>query len=157
MRILVFSDSHGDSHTLLDAVNKHPSAGLIIHLGDGEYDLLPVSRRYPEKVILAVRGNGDFASRLPCSGFDIVEDKRIFFTHGHLYHVKFGLSDFLFAARDNKADIALFGHTHEPESFYEDGLYVLNPGSISRSFCGRASYGIIDIATGGIHCHIAKI
>lgn len=52
------------------------------------------------------------------------------------------------AVADNPDLIAAcgFGHTHSALSMYEDGLYVLNPGS-----CGgyMASYGIIDITDKG--------
>ena len=40
--------------------------------------------------------------------------KRVFFSHGHMYGVKVGLEQFLEGARNVKADIALFGHTHRP-------------------------------------------
>ena len=40
------------------------------------------------------------------------------------------------------ADILLFGHTHMPLTLYEDGLYIMNPGSCHGYY---ASYGIIDI------------
>lgn len=77
-----------------------------------------------------------------------LENKRKdnFITHGHLYNAKVGLYTIMCAAREAKADILCFGHTHSALSMYEDGLYVLNPGS-----CGgyMASYGIIDITDKG--------
>ena len=50
------------------------------------------------------------------------------------------------AAREEKADILLFGHTHNAMTYYEDGLYVMNPGSCSGYM---ASYGYIDITDKG--------
>ena len=39
MRILVFSDSHGSTWRMRDALLDHPEADMIIHLGDGERDV----------------------------------------------------------------------------------------------------------------------
>jgi len=157
MRILVFSDSHGDRFAVEEAAAKHRSAKIIIHLGDGERDTEGLRLQYPDKMIHQVRGNCDFGSGLPYTGEDIVGDKRIFFAHGQTYRVKRGLYEFIAAARDHKADIALFGHTHIAETFYEDGLYVMNPGSIGFSRGGGQTYGIIDITGAGVVCMIAKL
>ena len=59
--------------------------------------------------------------------------------------------DFLSAARGNGAQIALYGHTHEPMTDYQDGLYVMNPGALGGA---RGSYGIIDLTPAGIVTNI---
>ena len=66
--------------------------------------------------------------------------------HGHLYDAKSGLYRITSAAREAGADILLFGHTHMPLTLYEDGLYIMNPGSCHGYY---ASYGIIDITDKG--------
>ena len=43
MRILVFSDSHGSTYRMRDAIMNHPESDMIIHLGDGERDIEAVS------------------------------------------------------------------------------------------------------------------
>ena len=97
-------------------------------------------------MIVGVRGNCDWGSMLPATETLRINGKTIFITHGHLYNAKTGLYTIMCAAREAKADILCFGHTHSALSMYEDGLYVLNPGS-----CGgyMASYGIIDITDNG--------
>ena len=58
------------------------------------------------------------------------------------------------AARERKADILLFGHTHVPMQDYDDGLYVLNPGSLHGA---NASYGILDITPAGIMTNLLTL
>lgn len=58
-----------------------------------------------------------------------LEGKRILMTHGHRYGVKSGYLRAVYAAKEQQADILLFGHTHRAECFQEEGLWVLNPGA----------------------------
>ena len=53
-------------------------------------------------------------------------------------------------ARQNGCDIALYGHTHIANILYEDGIYIVNPGSCSQSRNGKESYAVIDIEPNGI-------
>ena len=67
------------------------------------------------------------------------------YTHGHPFHVKFGLAELEQAAREAHADICLFGHTHQQMTDYRDGLYLMNPGAVAEG-----CYGMVDITPGGI-------
>ena len=154
MRILVASDTHHDFHALKRAVECQPSAEIVIHLGDGADDAEDVKYPFPQKMFLQVRGNCDWGSVLPYQGEYILNKKTIFYTHGHIYQVKYGLETFIAAARDRHADIALFGHTHDPMTDYRDGLYLMNPGSLSGS---DGTYGILDITPAGIVTNILKL
>ena len=61
----------------------------------------------------------------------------------------------IYTARDEKADILLFGHTHQAVTEYYDGLYLMNPGSCHGY---GASYGFIDITDkGDIVTQIVKL
>ena len=40
MRILVISDSHGNTRNIERAVESQPEANIIIHLGDGADDIV---------------------------------------------------------------------------------------------------------------------
>ena len=74
------------------------------------------------------------------------------FCHGHTFYVKHGIERFVQEAKNNSADIALFGHTHTP--FYKiiDGIHVFNPGALQNG-----CYGMIDVTDSGIMCIHAKI
>ena len=55
---------------------------------------------------------------------------KIWMEHGHLVP---NLMTLAFRAKDHGADIALFGHTHEPLCEYAYGVMLLNPGSAARA------------------------
>lgn len=157
LRIVVVSDTHGNFARLDDVVLEQPRADLFIHLGDGEEDVDEVKHLHPGKKFLAVAGNCDFASHLPFDGETVMCGKRIFYTHGHRYSVKSGLTSVIAQAKSRGADVLLFGHTHQPLTSYEDGLYLLNPGSLGHPPDGRATYGYIDITDAGIVTGVAEV
>ena len=141
MRILVVSDTHGNDSSLRRAILAQPKAEVVIHLGDGEEELLRAKRAFPEKMFLAVRGNCDWRSDWP--GERIVElgGHRIFCTHGHLYGVKTAGTALLEKrAAEENCDIVLYGHTHVPRIDYIAGRYYLNPGSLRQPAEGRPGY-----------------
>lgn len=154
MRILVVSDTHKDSYALRKAILSQPTAEVVIHLGDGADEAADMKLNFPEKMFLQVRGNCDWGSTLPTYGDATLEGKHIFYTHGHNYNAKYGMYEICCAARDHKADILLFGHTHQAITDYEDGLYIMNPGSLNGS---QGTYGILDITKAGIVTNIIAI
>ncbi|MBQ2486994.1 MAG: YfcE family phosphodiesterase, partial [Ruminococcus sp.] len=101
---------------------------------------------YLQKQVIGVRGNCDWSSTLPATEVAEVGGKRIFITHGHMYQAKFTTMNMIYAAREEKANILLFGHTHQAMTDYNDGLYIMNPGSCSGYY---ATYGVIDITPKG--------
>lgn len=156
MKCLVFSDSHGSSYYMNRAIEMHPDAEVIFFLGDGLSDIERVSESYPEKAFLAVRGNNDYSSVFRNSQVMKVdsitlEGKKILFTHGDLYSVKYSRSFLIGLGVREEADIVLFGHTHIPmECYVSDAarpLYLFNPGSISGA---SATYGVINICDAGV-------
>ena len=154
MRILVVSDTHRDRAALRKAVLDQPTAAAVIHLGDGVEEAEEVRAEFPGKTFFLVRGNCDWGSELPTEGLVRLAGKNIFYTPGYTYNVKLTMYPAVSAARENKADVLLFGHTHEAFTYYEDGLYIMNPGSL-RGSCG--TYGTLDITPAGIVTNIVKI
>lgn len=152
MRIVVTSDSHRSISSLIDIVDRHKDADLFINLGDGEDDVDYLLSLYPMLKIERVCGNCDWNSMLPRQQVITAGGKKIFFTHGHPYHVKYGYAEIQSAAQQLEADICLFGHTHQPYCQIVNGVQYLNPGS-SRD----GVYGIIDIVDGKILAYHAKI
>lgn len=151
MRILVVSDSHGDSYAIRQAVAEQPSARIMFYLGDGERDLELIegtSNLYIHKV----KGNCDFGSSLPAYVIDEVEGQRVYATHGYVERVKYGTSLLRQYAADNKATIALYGHTHIADTTYSDGIWLVNPGSIRMG-----EYAVVDITSKGIMPILLKL
>lgn len=151
MKLLVFSDSHGTPAYMQEAIQRHRRADAVIFLGDGQRDLELMRSLFPEIAFYTVRGNCDIGSDAPVQETLNLDGARIFCTHGHVYHVKYGIYNAVCAAREAKADLLLFGHTHQALSTYEDGLYILNPGSISGY---DATYAVVEILQGGILTNI---
>ena len=147
MKILVFSDSHGNISRMKDALEAHlPSCKLIIHLGDGVRDIEYLSSLYPEIPVISLKGNGETISR-DTRLFDEM-GVRFFCMHGHSYGVKSGIERAATEAKNNGADILLYGHTHVARDTvmnFDDGssVRIFNPGSIGRGY--PPSYGIIEI------------
>lgn len=154
MRILVTSDTHGDFFSLNQAINEQKSAEVIIHCGDSKDEVQRIKELYKDKAVYAVRGNCDFCSPLNNTELITIEGKKIFITHGHLYNAKMTLYSLCCAAREQDADIVVFGHTHNALNEYDDGLYILNPGSLHGY---NASYAYIDITDKGIMTNIVRL
>lgn len=153
MRIIVFSDSHGRSDVLVDIMRFHPSAAYYLHLGDGEADARRLIKMFPYKKIIHICGNCDLASTSDQQLFmKLARGYKLFAAHGHNFGVKFSLSAIKAEARKKGADILLFGHTHEPVSFYEDGMHIMNPGAAMNR-----RYGIIDITPSGVMANNALL
>ena len=116
----------------------------MFFLGDGARDLdRAIEQEQEQKHPLRwpfyrVRGNCDMAP------FDGV---LFFYTHGHAYGVKMGSERLAEAADARGADVALYGHTHDPdlEKAMAGRPAVFNPGALLRG-----SYGVITIEDG--HC-----
>ncbi|SDM78107.1 metallophosphoesterase [Acetanaerobacterium elongatum] len=151
MRIVVISDTHRSYRVLREIVEKHErDADLFLFAGDGERELEDIRDEFIRKTFLAVCGNCDFASLEPTRRIVMAGNVKIFLTHGHMYGVKGSTAGILSAARESGAEVAVYGHTHVAYAGYEDGIYLLNPGSAAQPRAGRPSYGIIDITAGGI-------
>ncbi len=152
MRILVLSDSHNDYLSLRKAIENHPSAEVVVFLGDGERDLDKADDLLENKHVIKVRGNCDIASHLEDNHVQVIEGKKIFATHGYLENVKFGDDRLVYKGQSLGADIILYGHTHVPVNKYIDGVYVFNPGSVRNG-----SYGFVDITEKGVICVNAEL
>ena len=153
MRIVVTSDVHRRTSALFDIVERHmKNADLFINLGDSADEIETLLAVYPDLKIECVAGNCDFSSTYPLTKVLSCAGKRVFITHGHPFYVKHGYEVLKQKARDVKADICLFGHTHTPLCEIEDGIYYMNPGAV----CDY-SYGIIDIEKSGIMFYTTKI
>ena len=155
MRIILLSDTHGDFFTAHEIVKRHlRDADCFIHLGDGFREWEDLRDLYPDKQMLYSRGNCDLGSDKKSAGTLSCENgHRIFYTHGHLYRVKYGFDDLMKAARDAGCDIVVFGHTHQACRYYEDGLYLMNPGSPCCPRDSKPGYGMIDITDAGVVCN----
>lgn len=159
IKLLIASDTHNDAEALGRVVDAEPGANALIFLGDGLTDLAVLEEERPDLrlPIYHVRGNCDFRQSEPAEGLAAFGRVLFFYTHGHGYAVKETLAPLKYAARQRGADVALFGHTHSPYYEYADGLYVFNPGSVSRPRVGRPTYGLVIIGDGTPHFYHKEV
>lgn len=151
MRIAVISDSHKRSSKIDEILAAQPDATHIFFLGDNVSDIEDFEYIYPNKRFHIVKGNCDYNSFLPCVGLESINGIKILYTHGHTYGVKYGIERLKEAAKQSGCQIVLYGHTHVSKTLYEDGVWIVNPGSCSQPRDGsRASYCVIDIEKNGI-------
>ena len=157
MRILVISDTHGHFEALMNILERHKAdAELVIFLGDGLREFEDVQALYPSLTYRCVAGNCDYASAEKRTDLLFAANKRILITHGDSFGVKATTDRLLKAAKENNAEIALFGHTHCGMTRYEDGVYLMNPGSPACPRSSKASYGLLDIMPNGIFTNLVE-
>lgn len=143
-KALIVSDSHGLTEELITLKDRHKSdMDLLIHCGDSE-----LSTNAEElSGYVKVRGNMDFLGRdFPNEAIEMLGDKCIYITHGHLYDVKMSYLSLAYRAEETGASIACFGHSHVAEAFEREGMIFINPGSI-RLPRGRfeKTYAILEV------------
>ena len=161
MKFMFISDIHGSAHWLERALDKAEAeqADYIILLGDYLYHgpRNPLPEGYdPQKTatllngqkerVVAIRGNCDaevdqMLLEFPMMGdYSVLfhEGRRIFVTHGHGFHME-QLPPL------TVGDVFIQGHTHIPVAEKRDGVYLLNPGSISLPKGNYpSSYGVLE-------------
>ncbi len=155
LKCLIFSDSHGHGLSRMrKVIEGHPDAEVIFFLGDGLSEAETLRETYPDRMVLAVRGNCDFSPLSPTEETDMItlEGVRIVFTHGHKYDAKWSYNGLCALAASRGAKICLFGHTHAPtEAYHGEGdppFTLFNPGSIGQPHLGRPTYGVLTLVNG---------
>ena len=156
-RLLILSDSH-NSREAIERILKAEAATIdaLIFLGDGLRDLELALTRYPKLRAYAVAGNCDYGALEPLDGLVAFDQCVIFYTHGHMYGVKYDLDTLTDAASARGAEIALFGHTHIPLAEQRGKVFLFNPGSCGRCYTGPNTYGILTLADGKVVGHEHK-
>lgn len=153
MKLLIFSDSHGNVANMADMVRlERPDR--ILHLGDLVRDAQTLQEKFPDIPVSFVPGNCDGRRPdLPEERVFTLEGCRLLMTHGHTYHVKLGPAAAIRAAREAGAHLLLYGHTHEAACEFQHGMWVVNPGSIGS--LARPTYAVAALEAGGAVCYIS--
>ena len=147
MKLVIASDIHGAAswcERLMAAIEAE-SPDRVILLGDllyhGPRNDLPADYA-PKRVIemlnsiadqvIAVRGNCEAEVDQMVLPFPVLADYCLLESAGHLIYATHGHhfnEDHLPPL--HPGDVLLHGHTHIPRRTLRDGVYVLNPGSVS--------------------------
>lgn len=144
MKILAVSDTHGCFERFYKAC-KWEKPDVVLFSGDCSSDALEMELIFPEIKFFIVRGNCDYDDYNTKDEITVdLEGVRIFLTHGHIYGVKRDYSRIEEKGYEEKANVVVFGHTHNPD--YADthkDLVLFNPGAVLNN-----SYGVIEIEEG---------
>ena len=141
MKILVVSDSHKDTETVLKLAEMYPNMDLYLHAGDSE-DCS--SNLYPFQ---SVQGNCDF--------YDFDEKRYI-----RLENCNLLMKHYPNLRKEEAEDISIFihGHTHIYSVKKEERIIRICPGSIAYSRdSSKGSYAIIDIENQKINIKIYSL
>ncbi len=131
MRALIVSDVHGDSGALERVLEKEYCQDIFC-LGDGIRQYEDAREFHPDVHFHIVKGNCDWDNFYPAVNLEEWGGKRVEYMHGHLQDVKRTLTVAVSMGLRDRADILLFGHTHEPYLNQEKEMLVCNPGSLAR-------------------------
>ncbi len=155
IKAAVFSDTHGNTALMAEAVRR-TRPDVLIHLGDYERDADVLRRDFPDIPLYSVCGNCDLAPMSPLTDTVPLGPVKAFICHGHSYAVGYGIDRLVYAAQEQGAKIALFGHTHTAYNGEAGGVKVINPGTAGK---GRApTYAVIEVFhNGGIASEIKEL
>lgn len=154
MKLFVISDTHRQIDKAKEVFARLHDIDCIIHLGDYTADAIRLERELETEVI-SVPGNMDGSSS--SDDFKILDTEcgKLLLTHGHMDQVKVSPLNLCYRAQEHNCIAALFGHTHRPVYEQANGIYLVNPGSLSRPRDGsQGSYSIVTTTPDGFHCAI---
>ena len=149
-KLLILSDSHGSTQAVRRILAAEKDADAVIFLGDGLHDLEKALTETPKTRVYSVAGNCDFGALEPLDGLAVFDSVVLFYTHGHMYGVKYDLDTLAEAAAARGAEVALFGHTHIPLEEQRGTVLLFNPGSCGRCYTGPDTYGVLTLAGGRV-------
>ena len=131
VRLGLISDSHNRESCVQRflAVAERERYDAVYHMGDGESDARWLGRRLKMPLVF-VAGNCDMFSKAAREARGQHEGHRLLAVHGHLYDVRYGLDRLSYFAESNGADIALYGHTHDPRVCFVGPTLMINPGAL---------------------------
>ena len=123
MKVVVFSDAHGNKQAIKRIIEFNPDADYVISLGDSEcrhsfllnLDIIAIKGNYPRD------GGVSYESILE------IEGKRLFLTHGHKFGVVNDLEKLLAKGKRIGADVLLYGHTHIPRFDIFEEIILFTP------------------------------
>ena len=144
MKLMIASDLHGSAcytRLLLEEMEREKPDKLLL-LGDilyhgprndlpKEYDPKAVAAMLNgvKEKLLCVRGNCDAEVDQMMLEFPILADCAVLWADGLTIHAVHGHKDD--GPKAQKGELVLQGHTHVPECRQENGVYYVNPGSVS--------------------------
>jgi uncharacterized protein len=143
MKILIVSDSHGQTENLEILKNRHQhEVQAMVHCGDSELSQGDSTL----DGFRTVKGNCDFLGTFPEELTFSQGGFTFYVVHGHKHNVKMTLMNLMYRSEEMSANIICFGHSHLAGTEMIEGKLFINPGSIHLPR-GRKekTYAILEI------------
>ncbi len=151
MKIGITGDTHGNMQAIRRIVAISPSVDIWLHTGDYASDANVLASQTGIKVV-SVAGNcdiGTHATDAKPDEFIVLENYKIWLTHGHRYMQWNEKADMGYWAKQFDQDIVVYGHTHMPVCEYYGDALLINPGSPSRPRGGSdAQFAVLTLNKG---------
>lgn len=148
MKFLVISDTHGETGRIRLIMSKYKNEiAFCLHLGDSEGGDSEIRSIVGDLKI--VRGNCDFFTDAEDHLLVKIGRYNCLLTHGHLLGAKKNMEGLLRAAKEVGADYVFYGHTHRAMIQTEDGITLVNPGSLGYPRGGNPSFIIGEVNNEG--------
>ncbi len=143
MRIGIISDTHGVLRP--QAVEALTGCEHIVHAGDvGDDGILIALRQIAP--LTAIRGNVDHSGA--CAALPATEAVEL---AGKLFYLVHRREDLDLKPRAASIAAVIFGHSHQPEIAWSDGVLYFNPGSAGpRRFRLPVTVGIVECVEGNL-------
>ena len=141
-RIAVISDTHGLLRPEVAEILK--TCGAVVHGGDINSPGILEEIRRINPSLYVVRGNNDreWAEKLPKELSFSLFGRSFYMVHNKK-HIPKDLE---------KKDFVIYGHSHKYESYVQEGVQYLNPGSCGpRRFHQPVTMAVLTIETEGFH------
>ena len=162
MKLVILSDTHGNTSAVERVYAEQPDAALYLHAGDILSDARYLAtlvgvvlndgedNEQAARRVIGVTGNSDWPdANQPLARVVAAEGHRILLTHGHSCGVRYGTELLARAAADADCDVAVYGHTHVVEITPGTPITVLCPGSAARPRDAyEPSYLTVELARG---------
>jgi len=149
MKIAVFADTHGRSGPMLSLIERlRPDH--VIHLGDYLRDGDEICDLFPDLPTTLVAGNNDLCAREPSEKWEKIGGRMFYLSHGHQFPAQARERLLLKRAAEGRAELVLFGHTHVGVCREENGVWLLNPGSLCLPRDGKKSFALIELSEKGV-------
>lgn len=151
MKVLIIGDTHAQDDIFLKVLSRERDFDVLLHTGDFEGSEL-VYRELTDVPFYYVAGNNDFFTDAPYDLVIELASLKIYMTHGHRKHLYKGYDEVRKEAAHRHAQIAVYGHSHEPVAEMSEGILMLNPGSLAwpRQENRKPSYIMLTLEDGRI-------
>ena len=154
MKLAILSDTHGNYPLAVKVLESLGQLDYIIHLGDTTDDAEMIELALGRELI-KLSGNCDMSKKYPELIITTIADKKVLLSHGDQFMVKSGLNLIQQKAKQEKADVVLYGHTHRPAILSIEDVLFINPGVMNKNASHR-SFALLTIVNNNITAEIVE-